>query len=1287
MARRHARRESVNGRGRRRVMFFLGALAAVAGVVWLAPAVLVHTSIRDRPLAWAFAGIDGTIESAAATWGWLDGVEYRDVVLRDRAGRAAVIVPRLAVDRGLLWLAFDPATLGTVRLSDTEALVEVRSDGSSLEDILAPWLATVRRPTSLDLELVGGTIELVDTVRRDAWRLSDVIGAGTLLPDGSLAAWTAAGRLRHSDGPHGEPASTAAPPSASAPTASTGVRLDRSTLPAAAAAVLVREGGWSVSSPAAADGSRTVTIATHRLPLGGSSVLATRFGLAHLVDGIADLRIDLTDDASGRHLSGDATLEQFAVCASHDLTERFAVDHVAMPFDVSLAGASVVVRRFAASSPAFQAEAAGTICLPGDDLGRWIEELAAADFSATVDVDLAASARALPVRPDIRVTAGSLRLAAAARPDGGERIIELRASARDLAAVQTVAADGKAGEDRQPVAERSLAWPEPFTAWLRGRRGSGLDSGLVVEEARLVSHAVEVSGSGTPATFGIQWTADIGEIITGLAGVLDLGAATGRGRSRGKIDVTADTASGGHVVTLAASLADIDLALPGRPAWRDADLAIEADAAGTFTAGVAAVEEARLVVAAGDDRLEGSLAGGAVVDVAAVVGLAAGDVPAVRAAANAKAVAAECSLRGELASWQPRLAVVWPQLAAAGLELSGKVVAAAAVAPHGDGWQWQRAGAEIEKFVARWQGREIVEPRVVVTSAGRIDAASGRIDLSAAEVLSTSLSLRTGGGSWLAPRPSDGGVIDRLRGRMQWQADLGRVERWLVPADVAAAWPTTGRGWGTIEIIDTQAGLNVLVEATGSQLALTSGGAAARPLWSEPRLAAVVEVTRPRAAGGGFVDRVVVDRLAVESSTLAVTASGRVDEWATRRMLELDGMLTYDWQQVMRLMSPWTGDRIRLTGAVGRPFALRGPLGVDSRGGEEASSSAEPRQATLPLPDDWLAATRGTGPQPQVTATVGRAASARSDDRLRSFAIDTSAAWATAEVEGLPIAAGDVPVRLLEGQLALGPLDLSVAGGRLRGAPWLRLVPAPGELIIPPGRVVERVPLAGGLAARFATWLSPVLGHSTSVSGAVTADLAGARLPLGDAFGGELAGQVLFEGVEASPSPVVQPLVNLIVKLQSVVDPRFAFGDKAVLMRVRPDPVRIRLAGRRLAHEGLVMDTGQLMVTSQGSVGQDGSLDMRLEVSLRGDLVGRTPVLGQLFRTPLVVPLKGTVQKPQFDALAIDSILGRIVENTAEAVIKDGIGRGLEAVFGQPQPEPPGPTAPASTPLVLPPQR
>jgi hypothetical protein len=1251
--------------------------ATASAIVAVAPAVLVHTPLRDRPLALAFAGIDGSITSTAASWRWIGGVEYRDVVLRDRSGRASVFVPRLAFDRGLLRLAVEPQSLGTVRLVDPEVLVEARGDGSSLEDIIAPWLAGTMRPVAIELEVVNGTVELVDAVHRVAWRLSDVIAAGSLQADGSLAGWTAAGRLRHSDGSAVVGTPSAAPPPGEP------VRLDRATIPAAAAAVLVRDGGWSLSSPpAAADGGRTITLATNRLPLGASTVVASRFGLPYLVDGIADLRLDVSLDATGRHVAGEATLERFALCDAVTLAEQLAVDHCSVPFDLSLDGERIVVRRLEAASDVLKAQATGSIRMPTVHDPDWAERIVADDFTASVDVDLASASTALPgglcLRPDVRVTGGFLRVAASARADGGDRVLELRAKARNLTAVR----EQPDAEAKGEPATRQLSWPEPFTAWVRGRRGPGRGERLRIEEAKLVSQAVEATASGSPAAFAVQWQADLEAVVGELAEVLDLGTATATGTCRGRLDVAAaGSGSGPGSLTLAASLTDVEVAVPGRPTWRDAQLSVEAEAEGSVVSGGAAIDRGRLVVASGDDRLEASLEGGAVVDLGAVVGFPADATVAwIRPAANSTATKAVGSLIGDLARWQPRLAAIVPPFATAGLELAGTVKAGAEVTPQGDVWQWTRAGCEIEKLVMRHEGREIVEPRVVITSAGRVDAVSGKIDISSGELLSTSLSLRTGGLTWL-PATTAEWPVERLRGRMQWQADIGRVEPWLVPAAVAKSWPAGGRGWGTIEIIDTQAGVNLLVEATGSQLVLSSGGRegqAARPVWTEPRVAGALEITRPRGASGTLADQLRIDRLSVESSTLAVAATGRLDDWSARRVVTLDGTAAYDWQQVSRLLSPWTGGRITLVGSEGRPFALRVPLAAGGPVEVTAAGGGSP-SATVPLPADWLAATRGTEAEPNLAMRVTRPASASvrpNDDRFKSLAIDTTASWLGGDVAGFPLAAGEVAVRLLEGQLAFGPFDIPVAGGRVRGAPWVRLVPAPGELVIPPGRLAERVALSEQTCRQIALWLSPVLGHATHAAGVVSVDLAGARLPFGDAFGGELAGQLTFENLELKPSPGVQPLVNLLVKLQSVVDPRFAFGDKAVLLRVRPDPVRVRLAGRRIAHEGLVMDSGQLVVKSQGSVGQDGSLDMRLEVALRGDLVGQTPVLGTLFRTPLVVPLKGTVEKPQFDAAAMESILSRIVENTAEAVLKDGIGRGLEAVFGQPSAPAPAPARP-----------
>ncbi|MGB8852402.1 MAG: hypothetical protein WCC69_02400, partial [Pirellulales bacterium] len=422
MTRRFSRHDAAPRR--RWAVFSLAALAVIGACGWLAPTVLVLTSLRDRPLQAVFAGIDGSIESGSARWNWITGIEFRDVILRDRAGTAVALVPRVVIDRGLALLAVSPRDLGTVRLVTPEVIVEVRSGGSSLEDILAPWLASfvavpVAGSPRFDLEVVDGAVELVDRERHDAWRVSEVMAVGSVERDATLAGWTVAGRVRHAVptdaavAPPPPPAALAAlPPDSSA-------RLDRTTIAARATAVLARDGGWSVSSPEAAhDGTaRTVTVATHRLPLGVSSVLATRFGKRHVLDGLADVRLDVQAAPASVRATGTLVLDEAALCVADTLAELVSVTRCELPLDLTLEPDRVVVRKLTAKSPLFRGEASGTIRLPTGGSWDWAEELVSEDFAIAADIDLAAVSQGMPgglaVRPDVRLTGGTLELAAA----------------------------------------------------------------------------------------------------------------------------------------------------------------------------------------------------------------------------------------------------------------------------------------------------------------------------------------------------------------------------------------------------------------------------------------------------------------------------------------------------------------------------------------------------------------------------------------------------------------------------------------------------------------------------------------------------------------------------------------------------------------------------------------------------------------------------------------------------------------------------------------------------------
>jgi hypothetical protein len=1289
---------------RRRLLWFA---AILVGIGWLVPLVAVLTPLRDEPLRLAFAGIDGRLASRSAAWTWWGGIEYRGIVLFDRADRPVLVIQRAVIDRGLVALAVNPTHLGTVRLIGGEALVEVRRGGSNLEDILAPYLAAVSQsaavPVSFDVEVVDGAVEFVDVDRQEAWRVTDLFAAGTVRGGATLAGWTVSGRVLHAGEPSRDLSAVATRPlEATWPGMLTEpARLDRATIATAATAALAREGGWSVSSPdVPPDAPRSLAVAGTRVPLGVSSVWATRFAAEHVIDGLADVRLDIAlpptappagQPPSATRIAGTLSGAQLAVCRSDTLAEMIAIDRLELPLDVSIDGRTLAIRSLKASSPLFKAEASGRIGLPQTTSWEWAESLVGDDFAIAADIDLTAAAGAIPgglaVRPDVRVTAGRVQFTAVSRADGHDRVLEMRASSEDLAAVQ---------------GERQLRWSEPFSAWLRGRRGPIAGDPFRVEEARIASPAVELSAAGTAGSSSVQWTVDLDKLVEEAAEVLDLRGTKLGGTARGRLDVAGTGDGTASTAKLSAGLSGFSWAAPGRTTWEDEEISLEAEGTGSLSGGAVLVDSAHALVAAGDDRLEMTLTGHAIVNpgAALAVGGEAG-APWLRPAPQADGLSADWSLAGDLGRWQPRLEALLPWLSGSGLRFGGTVRASAALAARGDVWQLTRAGAEIEKLTASDHERRITEPRLVASAAGLFQPTTGQMEISSAEILTATMSLRTGGLALVPTAAEDGtllGLLDRLRGRLQWQADVGRLEKWLVAAAQADEWPLGGRAWGTLEVIDTPAGTNLLVDATGNQLSLgqrsatePAGGATAAPpreLWAEPRARLVVEVTRgrPAAPGAQAADAMIVNRLAIESSTLAVAAAGNVDEWSSRRLVDLGGTIRYDWALVSQLLTPWTGGRVRIAGGGPRPFAVRAPLGTlaaaafppsrpaHQRGKAEPPAAGPPNPTVVPLPEDWLSAIGGkpaadSPRRPAVPVVEAkRPQQAVAADWLRMISIDTSAAWAAADLDGFQVDAGEMPVRLFEGQLALGPFEIAASGGRLRGAPWVKLLPLPGELIVPPGRAIDRVALSSRLCDQWISWLVPLVGKSTRVQGVASLDLAGARLPLGDPFGGELSGQMIFENLEVTPGSQLEPLAMLMVKLQSLVDPRFAFGDKAVLMRVRPDPVRVRLTERRLWHDGLVMDMGQLTVKSGGSVGADGTLAMAVEVAFRGDLAGQTPIVSQLLRTPLVIPLGGSVSRPQFDAGALDKILGRIVENTAEAVINDGLKRGLENLFGAPQP-------------------
>lgn len=1280
---------------RRRPRFArLLAVALLLAGVWFAPQVAVLTHLRERPLEAIASRLAGTAASGSATWNWFGTIEYRNIVLHDQDGAAVLAIEKATLDCGLVEVlrqfGLEPQPrLGTLRLSGVEIVASVERGGSSFERMIAPWstTASTRKRPELELEVVDAGLTLIDAVHGDAWRIEDLVATGRLTPQG-LASWTVAGRAVHAG--RGQ-AQTDAMALVDARRAEAAAALPQAQVATLATAVMAREGGFSVSLPeplpdddGAPPGGRALVVASNQLPLGITELSAVRYGWPTVLDGLLDVRVDLAVPAVGTQagvgIRGRLEATDVHVLEAEGLQERFHIERLDAPLDCTLAGNALHIRQFTAEAPLFSLQASGRLPLSGGDGWTWLEQVAAGDFTLAGDIDLAAVARGRPggleLRPDVRVTAGSLRVAMASRAEADRRVLELRLATEDLEAIQGA---------------NKLRWDQPLSAWLRGSRSPERPE-LVIEEARVISPAFEVTAASQPPLTEVSWTADLERLVAELGELFDLQGTTLAGTARGSCRFSEPQANEVTSATMSASVDGFVLELPGQDRWSDEQLQVEATGLGRLVPAGLVIDQGHLQLQAGSDTAELTVTSPWLVTTQGLVS-SQGQLSAPPGSGSPPE--AEVAVVGAVERWHARLASLLPAISLDGTTVSGRCDLSGTVAAIERGWRLTRGGGEFSDVAVLLEdGRSMNEPRVVGSVAGTVFAGGRGFEISSAELLTATLSIRSGGFSYLpAAGASVGGQrLPLIRGVGQWQADVGRIEQWIVPPLAAASWPASGRAWGTFEVSEASDGVNVRVSATGNDLALARVpassvlgiGAMIPPseVWREPRATFVLEVTR--GASGG-ADDVTINTVALASSTASFTASGSLRDLEERGFLELSGTATYDWDLLSRLATPWTGGRIRLAGSGGRPFAIRGPLSAPVPP-EDASlqvvadeppldSPTDVRPvAPLARPDNWLAAARGLdADRPLATGRSGRMALTSSTPKqpttawLRSVSLETTLGWQAADVFGLPIEAGDMPMRLLEGQLAFGPFDIGASGGRLRGTPWLRFLPGPPELVVPPGRIVDRIDISQGMANRWMTWVAPLLGQATQIAGRISVDTAGTRVPLADPFGGQAAGQVLFEGVEVTPGAPAQPLVNLIGRLQGLFDPRFGVGDKVVLMRVRPEPVNVWLHERRIWHDGLVMDVGQLTVRTQGSVAADGTLAMDVEMAFRGDLAGQTPIVATLLRTPLLIPLKGTIDRPQFDASAIDKIFARIAANTANAVIGDGINRGLEAIFGNPQ--------------------
>ena len=150
-------------------------LIILAAIVFFLPTVIGSTSLRQKAIDWVFSDFDGHISVGSAGIGWFSPIRLNEVAVVDSSGNPLVEVASVTTSRPLVSFLY-ASDYGDVTLEQPMFHVELRPDGSNLEDALASLLSpetpdSTESLTSPKINLLvrGGQVHIDSTATGENW--------------------------------------------------------------------------------------------------------------------------------------------------------------------------------------------------------------------------------------------------------------------------------------------------------------------------------------------------------------------------------------------------------------------------------------------------------------------------------------------------------------------------------------------------------------------------------------------------------------------------------------------------------------------------------------------------------------------------------------------------------------------------------------------------------------------------------------------------------------------------------------------------------------------------------------------------------------------------------------------------------------------------------------------------------------------------------------------------------------------------------------------------------------
>ena len=225
--------------------------------------------------------------------------------------------------------------------------------------------------------------------------------------------------------------------------------------------------------------------------------------------------------------------------------------------------------------------------------------------------------------------------------------------------------------------------------------------------------------------------------------------------------------------------------------------------------------------------------------------------------------------------------------------------------------------------------------------------------------------------------------------------------------------------------------------------------------------------------------------------------------------------------------------------------------------------------------------------------------------------------------------------------------------------PTVHLEVEPGYATLAKGKIVERARLTPAVCAEGLGYALPAMARSGKAEGEISITLGENRIPFGDSTKALVKGQITIHKATVAPGPVIGEIAKLL-------------GAGSLAMTVANDTVvPIRVENGTVHHQNFTVQIGGHTVSTSGSVGFDGKLNLIADVPVPAALLKSSPLAAKALANRRVkVPITGTLSQPTLDPRQFQASIASLAQEAMKDVGKEFLNKELDKLFpGMPRPK------------------